>query len=56
MDGVAIIIFLTASVLSYASMRSVENSDFYERTADMVFNVGLFLLPLVALITVYDLA
>jgi hypothetical protein len=56
MDGVVIIIFLAASVLSYASMRSARNSDHYERTADVVFIVGLFLLSLVALITVYELA
>jgi hypothetical protein len=56
MDGVVIIIFLAASVLSYASMRSAKNSDHYEKIADMVFLVGLFLLSLVALITVYELA
>jgi hypothetical protein len=56
MDGVVIIIFLAASVLSYASMRSVKNSDLYERIADGVFLAGLFLLSLVALITVYELA
>jgi len=37
MDGVVIIIFLAASVLSYASMRSAKNSDHYERIADMYF-------------------
>ena len=56
MDGVVIIIFLAASVLSYASMRSAKNSDHYERIADTVFLAGLFLLSLVALITVYELA
>jgi hypothetical protein len=56
LDGVVIIIFLAASVLSYASMRSAENSDLYERIADTVFIVGLFLLSLVALITVYEFA
>jgi hypothetical protein len=56
MDGVVIIIFLVASVLSYASMRSTKNSDRYERIADMVFLAGLFLLSLVALITVYEFA
>ena len=56
LDGVVIIIFLAASVLSYASMRSAKNSDHYERIADTVFLAGLFLLSLVALITVYELA
>jgi len=56
LDGVVIIIFLAASVLSYASMRSARNSDRYERIADMVFLAGLFLLSLVALVTVYELA
>jgi len=37
-------------------MRSARNSDRYERIADMVFLAGLFLLSLVALVTVYELA
>jgi len=56
MDGVVIVIFLAASVLSYASMRSATNADRYERIADLVFIAGLFLLSLVALITVYAIA
>jgi len=55
-DGVVIIIFLAASALSYASMRSARNSDRYERIADRVFFAGLFLLSLVTVVTVYELA
>jgi len=56
LDGVVIIVFLAASLLSYASIRAEKNSDLYERIADTIFLAGLFLLSLVALFTVYELA
>jgi len=56
LDGMVIIIFLAASVLSYASMRSARDSDYPERIAEIVFFAGLFLLTLVVLVMVYELA
>ncbi len=55
-DGIAILIFLVASVLSYASMRSLKNAELYEKIADIVFLAGLFLLSFIAVITVFELA
>ncbi len=54
-DGVAIIIFLVASVLSYMSMRSKERPELYERIADLIFMAGLFLLTLIAVAAVLEL-
>jgi hypothetical protein len=47
--GFVILLFLFASIFSYASMRSHRHSDIYERIADIVFLVGLSFLTLVAL-------
>jgi len=55
-DGVTILIFLTASLLSYASMRSKTNGDRYEKIADIVFLAGLILLSLIAAVTVFELS
>jgi hypothetical protein len=55
-DGIAILIFLAASVLSYASMRSSKRALLYEKIADIVFLAGLLLLSLIAVITVFELA
>ena len=55
-DGIAILIFLTASVLSYASMRSSKREALYEKLADIVFLAGLFLLSIIAVVTVFELA
>jgi len=55
-DGIAILIFLAASVLSYASMRSSKREVLYEKIADIVFIAGLLLLSLIAVITVFELA
>lgn len=55
-DGIAILIFLIASVLSYASMRSARRGVMYEKIADIFFLVGLFLLSFIAIITVFELA
>jgi len=55
LDGVAIIVFLVASVLSYMSMRSQERSELYERMADLIFLAGLFMLTLIAVVTVFEI-
>lgn len=56
LDGVAILIFLTASFLSYASMRAARRGDLYEKLADMVFLAGLLLLALIAVVTAFELS
>lgn len=55
MLAAAVVIFLTSSVLSYASMRSVRSSEQYEKFADIVFLAGLLLLSLISIITVFAL-
>jgi len=55
LDGVAINIFLVASVLSYMSMRSKERSELYERIADIIFQAGMFMLTLIAVATVFEI-
>jgi len=55
MDGVVILIFLTASLLSYASMRATRHGDRYEKTADIFFLAGLLLLSLIAIVTAFEL-
>jgi multisubunit Na+/H+ antiporter MnhG subunit len=47
--GLVIILFLFASVFSYASMRAGRRSEIYERIADLLFLVGLGFLTLVAM-------
>ncbi len=56
MDGATVVIFLVASVLSYASMRAAKREELYERIADIFFLTGLFLLSFVALVTVFELS
>ncbi len=51
----AIVIFLTASIFSYASIRSAGRSDAYEKIADIVFLCGLGLLTLTALIIMFEI-
>jgi hypothetical protein len=55
LDGVSILVFLIASVLSYMSMRSKERSEQYERIADIIFLAGLFLLTVLAVVTVFEI-
>jgi hypothetical protein len=55
-DGIAILIFLIASVFSYASMRSSKRDVLYEKIADIVFLAGLFLLSFIAVVTVFELS
>ncbi len=56
LDGVAILIFLAASFLSYASMRVSRRGDVYEKAADVVFLSGLLLLSFIAVVTALELA
>jgi len=51
----AIVIFLTACVFSYASIRSSKGDDSYERVADSIFMSGLFLLTMAALVIVFEI-
>lgn len=56
LDGVAILIFLAASLLSYASMRVSRKGDVYEKAADIVFLAGLLLLSLIAVVMAFELS
>ncbi len=49
----AIVIFLASCILSYASMRTAGKTDFYEKTADIIFLAGLALLSLISVITFF---
>ena len=53
--GAAIIVFLITSVFSYASIRSNERTDHFEKIADTVFLVGLGLLTITAMIIVFEI-
>ena len=55
MVAVAIIIFLVASIFSYASIRSQTRTDLYEKIADAIFLAGLGLLTITALIVVFEI-
>jgi hypothetical protein len=55
MVSVAIVVFLVASIFSYASIRSSTKSDSYEKIADIVFLSGLGLLTVTALIVVFEI-
>jgi multisubunit Na+/H+ antiporter MnhG subunit len=52
--AIAIIFFLISSVFSYASMRSKKKAEFYEKTADIIFIAGLFMLTLFSVIIVCE--
>jgi len=56
LDALTILIFLFASLLSYASMRSRLNEDRYEKLADVVFLAGLILLSIIAVVTAFELS
>ena len=55
LDGVTILIFLAASLFSYASMRAKKKGDQYERIADLIFLSGLVLLSFIAVVTAFEL-
>ncbi len=56
LDGVTILIFLCASILSYASMRARRRGELYEKIADLVFLAGLILLSSLAVAVAFELA
>ncbi len=55
MVAAAIVIFLGASVFSYASIRSETRTARYEKIADVVFLAGLGLLTVTALIIAFEI-
>jgi hypothetical protein len=55
MVSIAIVVFLVASIYSYASIRSSTKSDRYEKIADIVFLSGLGLLTVTAIIIVFEI-
>ena len=55
MCAVAIVLFLTSSMLSYMSIRSAHRSDLFEKTADIIFLVGLSLLAVIGLVIAFEI-
>jgi hypothetical protein len=53
--AVAVVIFLVASIFSYASIRSRKRADWYEKVADIVFLLGLGLLTITAIIILFEI-
>jgi uncharacterized membrane protein len=54
--AVAVVLFLAASICSYASIRTVsDRSDAYEKIADIIFLTGLGLLSVTAVIIVFEI-
>jgi hypothetical protein len=53
--ALAIVIFLVACLFSYASIRSVNKAEPFEKIADGIFVLGLVLLAITALIIVFQL-
>src|SRR4030042_3828925 len=53
--AIAIFLFLVASILSYASMRSNRNTELYEKIADIIFLSGLFLLSLGSMMIIFEI-
>ena len=52
--GTVIVFFLSASVLSYISMRAKRKYELYEKIADAVFLAGLCLLALVSVVIIFE--
>lgn len=52
--AIAIIIFLISSVFSYASMRSKEKPELFEKVADTIFIAGLVMLTLISVVIVCE--
>ena len=50
-----VVIFLVASIFSYASLRSETRSEHFEKIADIVFLVGLGLLTVTSFIIVFEI-
>jgi len=54
MMGIVIMLLLTSSVFSYISMRSTEKSEAFEKFADVLFLVGLFILTGVSMVIIFE--
>ena len=52
--GVAVILFLFSSILSYTSMRSKRKTELFEKIADIIFLGGLVFLSAISLILVFE--
>jgi hypothetical protein len=52
--GIAVILFLVSSILSYASMRSKGKTEYFEKMADIIFLGGLVFLSLISVILVFE--
>jgi hypothetical protein len=52
--GVLIFSFLVSSILSYTSMRAKRKFELYEKIADLIFLLGLFLLAVISLVIVFE--
>ena len=53
--GIAIFLFLASCIFSYASMRSQEQTEKYEKIADIIFLGGLSCLSIIALVIIFKL-
>jgi hypothetical protein len=53
--AIGVVIFLVASIFSYASIRSETRSEIFEKIADIVFLVGLGLLTITSFIIVFEI-
>jgi magnesium-transporting ATPase (P-type) len=54
--SMAIVVFLVASIFSYASIRSRSRAVGLERIADIIFLCGLALLTVISLVIVFEIA
>jgi hypothetical protein len=54
MVSLCIVVFLAASIFSYASIRASQRSEQMERIADIIFLSGLGIMTATALIIVFE--
>ena len=54
--SVAIVLFLSSSLYSYAAIRSSKRSDRYDKIADIIFLIGLALVTLISIIIMFEIA
>jgi hypothetical protein len=55
MVSLCIVVFLAASIFSYASMRALRRAEQMERIADIIFLGGLGIMTVTALIIVFEI-
>jgi len=55
MMAIGIVLFLAASILSYASIRAKKRGERYEKAADIIFLSGLCLLAITAVIIALEI-